>query len=568
MVNHNYAEYSGKCIKLEADINLFGKTYTEYTGSTDLANITSALQWKPIGGNGRNYKGTFDGGGHEIDGLYINGSDYVGLFGAIEYPAKIRKLGIGANSKVISRGIHSALFAGAVQSTSAGGSEITDCYNFGTLTGGSSVGTFVGKDLGSNFSVTISNSYNAGYTTSFAHSDHGKIENCYADTEKHSNNAAHEKSSGNGVTSMTTAQMKTNELVTGLNTRVDTSGTETLRTGTDRVWYTSLDAETTKGYPTLKAPTVMTVEFAQDTPEAGSQVSLPGGLSVADMKLRSFESVDSHFTPGSAVDAADRFTQTAFTELAGAASKYHRYGYTEANQKLAFKAGNTDLLGLTGTLNNPVTALGTVDSVSLGRAAAYTKPEDRYLLLEGARGTSRYEIQMTVKGAASKMLSVIMPVEVTMAQLTPDGTDRVDFSANLSITNDNAYPIDGKILGVTPKSGSGYVELKPVARSVPLPNNREITDALGGVRLGLSNQAAGSGPLAADVYYDPGAASGTSWLEYRLKNGGTLPYRYFIEYGGLHFSGAVDQFGYDISYAFSVSEREYTVDDAVVIVAP
>ena len=166
------------------------------------------------------------------------------------------------------------------------------------------------------------------------------------------------------------------------------------------------------------------------------------------------------------------------------------------------------------------------------------------------------------------MLSVIMPVEVTMAQLTPDGTDRVDFSANLSITNDNAYPIDGKILGVTPKSGSGYVELKPVARSVPLPNNREITDALGGVRLGLSNQAAGSGPLAADVYYDPGAASGTSWLEYRLKNGGTLPYRYFIEYGGLHFSGAVDQFGYDISYAFSVSEREYTVDDAVVIVAP
>ncbi|MFR2847050.1 MAG: hypothetical protein ACLTC4_07885 [Hungatella hathewayi] len=584
MVNHDYAGYSGKCIRLETDINLFGKPYTGYTGSTDLANITSALQWKPIGGNGKPYKGTFDGGRHEIDGMYIRGDAYLGLFGAIQYPAKIRQLGIGASSKTISTGNNSALLAGCIITVSGGGCEITDCYNLGTLqTGGWYVGAFVGDDVGSNFSGTISNCYNAGATARFARIDYGKIENCYADTEKNSSNAAHDKASGNGVTSMTTAQMKTNEPVTGLNT-LGSGGT--LRTGTDRVWYTSLDSETTKGYPTLKAPTVMTVEFAQDTPVDGSSVTLKdsGGnpVTITGMKLRSFGLVDDTFTPGSTAAAGAEFTMVPYAGTAGATgvdagvtgadSNYHKYGYTNANQNLGFLAGTVDLNGKTESLNAtslsvPVdVGLGNVSSVSLGRAAAYTKPEDRYVLLEaagGPSGTSRYEIQMTVKGAIGKTLSVTLPIKVTMANLTPDGTDHTvsggtaDYSLDLKITNHNACPIDGKILGAEINETAGYAKLQPVLPSYTLSHTGNLTDAGGGVRVGLAD-VGGASPavIGAVKYYDKDAAPGTAWMKYRLKHGGYLPYRYVMEYSGLHF-GPETQFGYKISYWFGVSADDY-----------
>ena len=591
MVNSDYAGYSGKCIRLEADINLFGKPYTGYTGSTDLANITSALQWKPIGGDGKPYKGTFDGGRHEIDGMYMEGDTYLGLLGAIQYPAKIRQLGIGASSKIIAAGNDCAMVAGCIITISGGGCEITDCYNLGTLEGTGMCGAFVGDDVGNGFSGTISNCYNAGVTCSFARTNWGKIENCYADTEKNRDNRVHENASGNGVTGMTTAQMKTNEPVTVLNT-LGSSGT--LRTGTDRVWYTSLDAETTKGYPTLKAPTVMTVEFAQNTPVDGSSVTLKdsGGnpVTITGMKLRSFGVTDDTFTPGSTAAAGAEFSMVPYAGTAGATgvdagvtgadSNYHKYGYTNANQNLGFLAGTVDLNGKTESLNAtslsvPVdVGLGNVSSVSLGRAAAYTKPEDRYVLLEaagGPSGTSRYEIQMTVKGATGKTLSVTLPIKVTMANLTPDGTDHTvsggtaDYSLDLKITNHNACPIDGKILGAEINETAGYAKLQPVLPSYTLSHTGNLTDTGGGVRVGLAD-VGGASPavIGAVKYYDKDAAPGTAWMKYRLKHGGYLPYRYVMEYSGLHF-GPETQFGYKISYWFGVSADDYdSTADAVV----
>ena len=191
--------------------------------------------------------------------------------------------------------------------------------------------------------------------------------------------------------------MKSSDVVKKLNT-IGSGESGTLRTGTDRVWYTSLDAEKTKGYPTFEAPTTVAVEFVQDTPEGGSSVTLKdsgsNSVTITDMKLRSFGPADSTFTPGTTGDAGNAFDQTTYTDVTGANSNYHKYGYTNANANLAFKAGGTDLKGLSQSLNNPVTSLGNVSSVRLGRAAAYTKPEDRYVLLEGASGTDRYEIQM------------------------------------------------------------------------------------------------------------------------------------------------------------------------------
>ena len=74
---NNGTTYEGEYIRLTADIDLSGK-YGENKGS-----------WTPIGKEynpservDRRFKGTFDGGGHTITGLYINSTEnYVGLFG-------------------------------------------------------------------------------------------------------------------------------------------------------------------------------------------------------------------------------------------------------------------------------------------------------------------------------------------------------------------------------------------------------------------------------------------------------------------------------------------------------
>ncbi|MFR2849593.1 MAG: hypothetical protein ACLTC4_21805, partial [Hungatella hathewayi] len=572
MVNNSYAEYKEKNARLEADINLFGSTYTTFTGDPVLANIASAVQWKPIGAmEARNgpYRGTFDGGGHEIDGMYINGKQHLGLFGGIQYLAKIQKLGIGANSKVIGSGGDCAMFVGSIRVVSGNRCEVTDCYNLGMLEAVDKwTGVFVGDDTPSGFSGIVSNCYNAGSSNCFGNIDEGMIDNCYADVSVNSGNGFFRGGSGSGVTKMTTEQMKSSDAAMKLNT-IGSGESGTLRSGTDRVWYTSLDTEKTKGYPTFEAPTTVAVEFVQDTPEGGSSVTLKdsgaNSVTITDMKLRSFGPVDSVFTPGTTGVAGNAFTQTAYTDVTGANSNYHKYGYTNANANLAFKAGETDLKGLSQSLNNPVTSLGNVSSVSLGRAAAYTKPEDRYVLLEGASGTDRYEIQMTVKGSVGKTLSVMMPVRVTMAQLTPDGTDHKDYSVDLNITNKNAYPIDGKILKAESKKESGYAVLTPVKASIALSNTGMLAADTGGVRLGLANLAGKSGPLSGEKYYDKDAAGGTSWMEYRLKYGGVLPYRYFMEYSGIHVA-ETKQFEYEIGYWFGVSESDYTdTADAVVV---
>ncbi len=573
MVNNSYAEYKEKNARLEADINLFGSTYTTFTGDPVLANIASAVQWKPIGAmEARNgpYRGTFDGGGHEIDGMYINGKQHLGLFGGIQYLAKIQKLGIGANSKVIGSGGDCAMFVGSIRVVSGNRCEVTDCYNLGMLEAVDKwTGVFVGDDTPSGFSGIVSNCYNAGSSNCFGNIDEGMIDNCYADVSVNSGNGFFRGGSGSGVTKMTTEQMKSSDAAMKLNT-IGSGESGTLRSGTDRVWYTSLDTEKTKGYPTFEAPTTVAVEFVQDTPEGGSSVTLKdsgaNSVTITDMKLRSFGPVDSVFTPGTTGVAGNAFTQTAYTDVTGANSNYHKYGYTNANANLAFKAGETDLKGLSQSLNNPVTSLGNVSSVSLGRAAAYTKPEDRYVLLEGASGTDRYEIQMTVKGSVGKTLSVMMPVRVTMAQLTPDGTDHKDYSVDLNITNKNAYPIDGKILKAESKKESGYAVLTPVKASIALSNTGMLAADTGGVRLGLANLAGKSGPLSGEKYYDrDAAAGGTSWMEYRLKYGGVLPYRYFMEYSGIHVA-ETKQFEYEIGYWFGVSESDYTdTADAVVV---
>ena len=151
-------------------------------------NGTPTRQWTPIGIYGNNYKGTFDGQGHTISGLYFNntsngvypnGGAYVGLFGQCYNPAEIKNVGIidsyikGSScvGSICGRAeyltkITNCYNSGSVtgSSQSVGGvcgyagtySRITNCYNTGTVKGGSNL---AGSICGYNSGGTITNSY-------------------------------------------------------------------------------------------------------------------------------------------------------------------------------------------------------------------------------------------------------------------------------------------------------------------------------------------------------------------------------------------------------------------------
>ena len=565
-VNVEKISASYQNIEMTKDINLFGEKYSGYTGEKDLANIEKAVKWTPIGNSTAYYQGTFRGGRHEIDGMYLNGSGYLGLIGGGQYPMKIMELGIGSSCKTITTTGGSGLLVGTVNGASSP-AEVTSCYNRGTLiiNGGNRYnGAIVGDDVGSKTnSVTVSNCYNAGNTASFAMISIGTIENCYADTSINPNNATHEKRSGSGVTSLATEEMKTSEVAASLNTY-----NGTLKTGTDRVWYTSLDTEKTKGYPTFLAPTTVKVPFTPDTMGADGKVeTLPGSFSIPAMKLRAIGLTDENFTPGRVPAADNDFQLVTEGSIKGTNSGYSSYGYTNANKNVAVKAGSVDLqpMASTASLHNPVTELGTVDKVSLNIAAAYTRSTQRNLLLEGASGNDRYEICIAIAGAAAKTLSVTVPVRVPI-ELSPNGTKQVSHSADMTLTNNNVYPIAGRILSLAPIEQDGYVALKPVAKNDNYGSTKQISDSNGGVKLGIADTETPKGIVpSAGIYYTP-AKTGVAenWMSYRIKGKGALPYRYFIEYEANPYYWDTNTYGFTVKYQFGISEQDAPAAAAVV----
>ncbi|WP_157140226.1 hypothetical protein [Hungatella hathewayi] len=565
-VNVGRMTYGSHNINLTEDMDLFGEKYTGYTGEKNLANIEKALRWIPIGDSTVRYGGTFDGGGHEIDKMYVNGGErYSGFVGAGSYPCQITKMGIGPNSKVVARGEYGGLFVGVNWAVDFGSLEITSCYNRGTIVNeGSStdVAAFIGGHYNSYTPppAIISNCYNAGDTVGFANLRRGIIENCYADITLNSQNAVHIKNSGSGVTGLSTDEMKSSGVAASLNTF-----NGTMKTGTDRVWYTSLDTEKTKGYPTFQAPKTVKVTFEPDTMGAdGKETTLPGYLRILNMKLRAIGLTDENFTPGRVPASDSEFQLVAEGSIKGTDSGYSSYGYTNANKNVAVKAGTVDLQPVvsTASLNNPVTSLGTVDKVALNIAAAYTRSTQRNLLLEGASGNDRYEICIAIAGVTSKSLVVDLPVSVAMAdELMPDGTEKTAYSVDTAIQNSQNYPMEGKILKAVPISKTDkatYQALKPIAKTTNYGSG-QIYEA--GVRLGITNPKTGTGVISGDLYYNPDATGDTNpWMTCQLKAaGGTLPYRYFLKYkADPYYDSEHPNFGYTISYQFGIMADDYS----------
>ena len=275
------------------------------TADGKLASDVSGFRvWTPIGKNNiyKIYKGTFDGQGHTVSGLYFNNSNTacVGLFGYIDSGAKISNVGVvdsyfngyyyvggvcGYNkSGTISNCYHIGVVKG--RDDKVGGvcgynvsesSTISNCYHIGEVSGGSYVGgvcgasegfesncynigevsggSYVGGVCGSNVGGTISNcysagavsgSYNVGGVIGFINT--GTISNCFFDSEKCNKNAVGKNKDDLGTVTntegKTTAQFASGEVCYLLNAS-KTDGTQ--------AWYQDLTAETGDKLPILKA---------------------------------------------------------------------------------------------------------------------------------------------------------------------------------------------------------------------------------------------------------------------------------------------------------------------------
>lgn len=138
--------------------------------------------WNPIGNTKNRFSGVFDGNGHSITNLYVNGTtNYQGLFGVVEN-ARIQNLTIASGtvtSKAGSTGsiagyatntvidnchnytnVSCVKFAGGIVGYLSKDAEITRCHNEGAISSGDDWGS--GGIAGATSDGTVNNCYNLG----------------------------------------------------------------------------------------------------------------------------------------------------------------------------------------------------------------------------------------------------------------------------------------------------------------------------------------------------------------------------------------------------------------------
>ncbi len=136
-------------------------------------------EWQPIGSAIRPFRGSFDGQGHTISGLYINNDsqDNSGFFGVASVDAVIKNVG------VVDSYISGNENVGAICGKSEG--TIANCYSTSIVSGAKNVGGVVGVI---EEEAVVCNSYNLGSVTSEdgqsagvcnTASTNAVVENCY-----------------------------------------------------------------------------------------------------------------------------------------------------------------------------------------------------------------------------------------------------------------------------------------------------------------------------------------------------------------------------------------------------
>ena len=116
------------------------KAYYLLTADIDLTPVcseSSRKNWVPIGNAEHPFEGVFDGGGHSLEGLYINAtSDNQALFGIVSGGSLSNIIVKGA---VINTASNTALLVANISNAT-----IAECFVEGSVTGGSDTGGVVG----------------------------------------------------------------------------------------------------------------------------------------------------------------------------------------------------------------------------------------------------------------------------------------------------------------------------------------------------------------------------------------------------------------------------------------
>ena len=139
---------AGTSAVLTADINL--NPNMEISEDGTVTNGNELYRWTPIGTDINQYRGTFNGDGHTISGLYIKfTADYQGLFGYVSGSGKIENLSVSGS-------VSGNNYVGGIVGYNNGGT-VTNCAFSGSVSGNRSVGGVVGVNRG-----TVENCYNTG----------------------------------------------------------------------------------------------------------------------------------------------------------------------------------------------------------------------------------------------------------------------------------------------------------------------------------------------------------------------------------------------------------------------
>ncbi|MCL2143499.1 MAG: hypothetical protein FWH44_04500, partial [Methanomassiliicoccaceae archaeon] len=150
-------DFSGRSVHIDNDIDLscYGAENTAFNNGKG---------WIPIGQNTSVFRGIFNGGDHEITGLYMNdmSAGYGGLFGSVNASdgGYIQNLGV-LGTVIIGNGIAGGI---AGRYTTLGGMmEMSGCHFEGTVSGTFCVGGIVGRvDDTQTMYGSITGCYSAG----------------------------------------------------------------------------------------------------------------------------------------------------------------------------------------------------------------------------------------------------------------------------------------------------------------------------------------------------------------------------------------------------------------------
>lgn len=147
--------------------------FFEMTNHIDL----NGQPWLPIGNSDSPFTGSFDGGGFEVWGLFVDApnNDEQGLFGALGLSGQVQDLGVDGT-------VLGGSFVGSVVGNNQGGT-VQRCYSTGSVSGLDTVGGVVGSNLENG---TLRDCYNIGQVQGgdsvggVAGSNDGLLQNCYS----------------------------------------------------------------------------------------------------------------------------------------------------------------------------------------------------------------------------------------------------------------------------------------------------------------------------------------------------------------------------------------------------